>query len=82
MASGANSNQRQHNSLANRANRAAGRDQEREKSAVAGAFGKDDHANRPNTIHGAGSGGGGGAYSKSDFANVGRSKRPARKRKA
>jgi hypothetical protein len=81
MAAGSNSSQRQHNSLANRASRAAGRDQEREKGPVAGAFGKDDHPNRTNQMSGQGAGGGGGSYSKSDFNTVGRCRRAARKRK-
>jgi hypothetical protein len=81
MAAGANSNQRQRNTLANRVNRAAGRDPERERGSVAGAFGTTDKANRTNLMHGRGAGGGGGGYSKADFTAVGRSKRAARKRK-
>ncbi len=80
MAAGANSNQRQKNSLANRHERAAGRNPEREKGPVPGAFGAQGRPNRrAKTMPGRGAGG--GTLSKSDYTAVGSSSRKARKRK-
>lgn len=85
MAAGAQSSKNQKNSLADRKQRAAGRDPERERvKPVAGAFGKEGRPvnRRGSTYPGQGAGGGGGTVSKSDYTAVGTSKRKARKRKA